>query len=539
MSSSSHPQSALMASHSDTAERGKTTPSPGPASKGKLQDDRDPDDYLITWRYPPEFWDRLSEIPLVEDALEELDRRNRSSTSPSFPPRPTHPTWALSPQSVRAKIARFARHGGPDLTDLRGYRGPSNKAMSPSSRRRAAQRIDPSSSAPSPVRDPKSITPYHAACEQHFVDHDIHPRWSSQAPNLGELNSALRVPRPSLSSFSDRAFSVFAEADAQVKDEEDVKAHVLPTIMGATDQPSSINTLFGKLAPLTDGSLAGAKPDVYYGSLPKTLDRAVRDELSGHIVPSTMQDKPLAPNLFVEVKGPNGSNAVLQRQARYAGAIGARGMHTLRNYGKDEPVYDRTPYTFSSTYQAEAGHLRLYAHHVTEPAASGGRPEYHATLAGSYLLTESREAFVEGVTAFRNARDLAKQYREDFIRAANERARGEPGEENREEAMAVDDGGAPSPDQLVNVREEEPGPRPRPQQSFVGGVDAHTPSQDTQNGPRHRANTPAARSHGSRPKRRSRGLASSTSSRTPHCSGGGSQTQAGTPRLRGRKRIFT
>jgi hypothetical protein len=32
----------------------------------------DPD----SWQYPPEFWDRLSRVPLTQRALEELDRRN-------------------------------------------------------------------------------------------------------------------------------------------------------------------------------------------------------------------------------------------------------------------------------------------------------------------------------------------------------------------------------------------------------------------------------------------------------------------------------
>ncbi|KAM5349209.1 hypothetical protein ACJZ2D_017209 [Fusarium nematophilum] len=41
-------------------------------------------------------------------------------------------------------------------------------------------------------------------------------------------------------------------------------------------------------------------------------------------------------------------------------------------------------------------------------------------------MTDSREAFVEGATAFRNARDLAQQNRNNFIQAANARAsRGE------------------------------------------------------------------------------------------------------------------
>ncbi|KAL8330736.1 hypothetical protein RB593_001621 [Gaeumannomyces tritici] len=227
-------------------------------SKKRRQDDRDPDDYLFTWRYPPEFWDRLSTVPLEQAALEELDRRN--SIRPSFPPRPTHPAQVLLRKSARditPKITRFAQHGGPDLTDLRGYPypAPNNKAMSSSSRSRATGSTNPTT-VKSTTESRKSRTPYDRGCEQHFIDHDIHPIWDSQTPDLKDLSSKLAVPRPSLSpsQFSNGAFSHFQRTNAQAKDEEDVKTRVLPTIAGATNQPSSINTIFGNLAPLTDGS---------------------------------------------------------------------------------------------------------------------------------------------------------------------------------------------------------------------------------------------------------------------------------------------
>ncbi len=75
------------------------------------------------WQYPPEFWDRLSKIPLERDALEELDRR--TSIRPSFPPPPTGLVRDLAPIITR-ELARFTKHGGPDLGDLRGYPATSN-----------------------------------------------------------------------------------------------------------------------------------------------------------------------------------------------------------------------------------------------------------------------------------------------------------------------------------------------------------------------------------------------------------------------------
>jgi hypothetical protein len=46
---------------------------------------------------------------------------------------------------------------------------------------------------------------------------------------------------------------------------------------------------------------------------PEQLDRRVRDELSGYIIPSTQEDIPIVPNFFLAVKGPDGSAAVAKR----------------------------------------------------------------------------------------------------------------------------------------------------------------------------------------------------------------------------------
>jgi len=79
---------------------------------------------------PPTFWDKLSKIWLTKDALSELDRRNRNTRA-----RPVTRTYLaqlkryrqFTQSSVNLPAPRtfkdinlFARHGGPDLTDLRG-----------------------------------------------------------------------------------------------------------------------------------------------------------------------------------------------------------------------------------------------------------------------------------------------------------------------------------------------------------------------------------------------------------------------------------
>jgi hypothetical protein len=83
---------------------------------------------------PTTFWDSLSKIWLTKRALKELDRRNAGTVGelPCFEREDTKrltrgglAEWKrrTRPASVPAfgsSIKRFARHGGPDLLDLRG-----------------------------------------------------------------------------------------------------------------------------------------------------------------------------------------------------------------------------------------------------------------------------------------------------------------------------------------------------------------------------------------------------------------------------------
>jgi hypothetical protein len=60
---------------------------------------------------------------------------------------------------------------------------------------------------------------------------------------------------------------------------------------------------FTSLDPLTDGTLVPRNPDIYYDAHPKKLGRWVRYELDGHVIPSTHDDLPIAPNFFPTRKG--------------------------------------------------------------------------------------------------------------------------------------------------------------------------------------------------------------------------------------------
>ncbi|CAH0033329.1 unnamed protein product [Clonostachys rhizophaga] len=286
-----------------------------------------------SWQYPPIFWDRLSSIPLIPSAVEELQRR--IYTPPPFPSRPTAQNLS---QIATRELARFARHGGPDLRDLRGYPQPIRRhrpadTMNSPPQHQGANATDPST-MPTPVTTPTKPTTnaYHAGFEQHLIDHEVHPpTFASQGPEWAEIMEALDRRRPSLSPslFSSTNFDTFRARNFAAKNEAAVLRAVIPTITGPIEaDPLCLpNAQFTKLKPLTDGTIVPAKPDFYYGADPKDLDRSIRDELAGDIIPSAWEDRPMVPNFFLEVKGPKGTSGVATLQACYDGALGSRAMH--------------------------------------------------------------------------------------------------------------------------------------------------------------------------------------------------------------------
>ncbi|KAK4184037.1 hypothetical protein QBC35DRAFT_525769 [Podospora australis] len=351
--------------------------------------------------FSPEFWDNLSKVWLTPRALRELDRRNDAQPT-SKPPAPAVYTKYL---------ARFARHGGPDLRHLRGATTISRKSGKSSA--------------------------YGPEFETHLADHNIHINNRKSKPkNLKDGYTQLAPERPSLSPsrFGESDFEDFQRRDEEATFENDVMTTVIPIICGDADIPSRQNVLFTELTPVTSTyeDVVRPKPDLFDGAHIGDLDGKVRDpngDMHPLIIPTKHASVPVAPNFFLEAKAPKGAADVLKRQACYDGAYGARAMHALQNYGEEEPAYDGNAYTYSSTYHA--GTLKLYAHHATTPTDPEGRPEYHMTQVKAYALTSDRETCVQGIGAFRNARDLAQRHRNMFIRQANGKAR-------RSDALSVD-----------------------------------------------------------------------------------------------------
>ena len=275
-----------------------------------------------------------------------------------------------------------------------------------------------------------TTTPYSGNFQQNLIDHGIYPDGFDQDDemplppnNFDEIKERLSQRRPSLSASrcSNVDFSKFRRENAYASAENPVTTCVLPIIEGNSDDPKyrSGGYPFANLAPMTDGALVPAHPDRFFGAYPGQVNLRIRKELSNTIVPSRNTTHPIVPNLFLEAKGPTGTPAVVDRQACYNGAIGARGVLALQWYQQENPEYDNNAYTISVTYIH--GTLSLYTTHPTKPKEPSERPEYVMTLIDGWAIARNLESFQQGLTAYRNARDWAKENRDQLIRLANER----------------------------------------------------------------------------------------------------------------------
>lgn len=296
---------------------------------------------------------------------------------------------------------------------------------------------DRDSGLPSSSFTTKSATtgPYNPQFEQILIDNGVYPdgyrgKEGGRPPkpqNSEDIRHWLSLPRLSLSpsSFSEGASEDFQDDDRRAASEQDVMTNVMPAIIEAQDiqHYSSGNIDFNNLEKFHP-SLKTAKPDSSYGSYPEEIDRRVRSDLAQYIVPSTTENRPAPPNYLVEVKGASGRSDVLQRQAMHVGAIGVRSMFQLQNYGNETPAFDGNAYSYTSTYHAGEGSLRIHATHPTQSAT--GETKYYMTPLWSYAMTDTSDSFRQGAAAYRNIRDLSKEQRDRFIAEANATAQSLP-----------------------------------------------------------------------------------------------------------------
>lgn len=425
---------------------------------------------------PAGFWDALSSVPLVRAALQELDQRTKDSG--------THISPALdNVVTTPSSIQKFARHGGPDLVDLRGF------PSMPSSQRAHARRGDRrgsgrvrkpratracTTSSRSRISDTplshrrssihtKSSSPYDAAFKQHLIDWKVWPidhfLATGQRPppplNIDEIKTELLSSSPSRASldrelFTGQEFDRYCKAYLLAREEE-AQGRTLDVIEGPALSTSSSQVkrgpfMMGNLFPLLPANLVPGNPDRAYGARPESLNLSIRRELEHLILPTTALDI-LCPNFIVHIKGPSGNADRAKLQAVYDGALAARGIHALSHFGcsaageayeysentrdaqndgfgqdSDAIFVDSPARTITCTYVD--GILRMYTVHIrrrtqNQKAHEIGGIEYITTRIGSWFMQDSIEDFRNGAAAFRYGLEWAQRQRNQAIAMAN------------------------------------------------------------------------------------------------------------------------
>ncbi|ROV90136.1 hypothetical protein VPNG_09804 [Cytospora leucostoma] len=285
----------------------------------------------------------------------------------------------------------------------------------------------------------KPSGPYDPNYEQYLNDHNT---WFASADdgtkpdNYDYIIQRLGVPRsPDLLTELSNQHKDFINKN-DTGSQETLFDNVIPTIQGPSEGVYARNRRFYNMR-LAD-TFSDAQPDFYEGVHPKDIHAEVKRTLSKRIIPTRARGTkdPAAPNYFFEAKAPSQYTEVARMQAGIAGVLGARGLHSLQNYrkGTEEPVYDGNAYTFSVTYVNFV--LTIYATYLTAPSRDIDRPQYIVTEINQYWL-RNKSLFLEGVTACRNLRDLAKEFREKFVNEANGRAK-KPARQTRSTHAAGD-----------------------------------------------------------------------------------------------------
>ncbi|EEP80989.1 predicted protein [Uncinocarpus reesii 1704] len=366
----------------------------------------------------------LTQTALTTAALEEHNRQTHTGTKSS--PRIQPPNHSPPTQSFLEMIRERSIEGGPDLSDLRGYPFPEgfmiDAGTSTSDAMLPRRRVYPSL-ASGVIKGTDSTSVYSQNFVLNLIDHGINPIGTTmEIPNnWREINKRVirRRPSLSLSKFTRADFERFVQADVFASKTQHLRSSVVPLIEGNTGDASCVRSgcPLENLAPLIDGT-STAHPDVLYGAHPEDLDPRIRRDLNDKIIPFTQHALPVLPNFFLEVKGPGGTLIDLTRQACYDGALGARGINCLQSYKRARQVYDNNAYTVTAIYHG--GLLKLFTTHLSAPKVKGGEAEYIMTQLRAFCMTDETQ-FREGAAAYRNARDWAKDKRDELIRAANER----------------------------------------------------------------------------------------------------------------------
>jgi hypothetical protein len=229
------------------------------------------------------------------------------------------------------------------------------------------------------------------------------------------------------SEFSDGEIERVIAANHNAATELDIEREVVPAILGRHRVPRCGNVSWTNMTSMTESVTVAPQPDLYYGTRVGDVPKVIRDSIGHMIIPSTVPNAPALPHFILENKGPSGGLEVVKRQAAHSAAAAARSEFAIENFGVDNPIFDNRALAYAWTYTSSNGDLTQYAMRVSKPEPSSSQPDYHLTHIKTHHITESKEQFRKGVSAFRHCRD--ESHRKSQKRSAKAKERLQLGEQ--------------------------------------------------------------------------------------------------------------
>jgi hypothetical protein len=300
------------------------------------------------------------------------------------------------------ELKKFARFGGPDLSDLRGF-GYEEEDMDGSTSSSTRKRSRSGKQSDSTSRS----GPYNADFRGKLQDSGIFlPRSDLPKPqNFRELKRCIQDYKTPVARGAYEQLEHFVD---ELSDEAEVMKKVIPLLEGTPDDIYySVGDKVYAMDPIVEDG-ADAKPDLFDGERESDVPRWVQDKANNHIKPLS-GSCPMIPNFLLEAKGAKGQAHVLKLQACHGGALGTRAMDTFRQLCNLPP--DENARCFSATYHNGTSTLELYAHHSVDNS-------YYMTRIEMFSMAKGEDEFEAGVTAFRALRHRARVERQSLLKAA-------------------------------------------------------------------------------------------------------------------------
>ncbi|PYH85131.1 hypothetical protein BO82DRAFT_425726 [Aspergillus uvarum CBS 121591] len=370
----------------------------------------------------PKYWDDLPYIYLSHRAIVEFRKREKAIAEEAEQEKEKQTRANRKrlrlPHKLRS-LKDFARDGGPDLSGIGSF--------------------DWSESA----QACNSTSLYDGNCRNFLKLHGIAARSHThhRPRNDSSLQARLRETRPSVQRLDRtdqkvwlKACRNFGKRRAKLNDALDILlGEASETVLTYESEPIT------GLDPLVEGMFL-AQPSYFDCGDFYALDAGgrVANDLKEYILPAT-DAYGVVPNFFVQLQlDDNADEPAAELRAMHYGALGARAVQKLRFHARaDEAWMDENAY--SIVVVVFEGSVTIYGVYMMRSEDESREADYQLTDLYYSRFDRGVGHFRKAVAAVRNARDVAKEWREYFMEMATRALEGDSHDLSQGSPMSVDE----------------------------------------------------------------------------------------------------